>query len=347
MQLTTEQLRAAALGTVRMPIEGERLCFERFSEAEHEMYYNLIPGGKHPFYVRSLCSAGVKLCFRTDSPILVLDIEVEKYSSRSFFSFDVTVGGALIGSLCNFSEEALPKNYTTTVFPMGKFEKTFLLGEGEKTVSIYFPFSTRTERLKLDLADGASFAPVKPKKRLLVYGDSITQGYDARYPSRRYSARLAEALGAEEINKGIGGESFRPALAELSDEKDIDYITVAYGTNDWTAIEQESFLASAKAFYAAISARYPKAKIFAITPIWRKDFPNRKTPFGDFSVVKDKIAEAVKDLENVTLIEGFDLVPQDENLFADLVLHPRDEGFDFYAENLIGKIKAYIKDREA
>ena len=101
-------------------------------------------------------------------------------------------------------------------------------------------------------------------------------------------------------------------------------------------------MANAKAFYAALSKRYPEAKIFAITPIWRKNFSERKTPFGDFLEVKDRIAEAVKDLENVTLIEGFDLVPHDETLFADLSLHPRDEGFDFYAENLIRKIKKYI-----
>jgi lysophospholipase L1-like esterase len=302
----------------------------------------LIPDGKHPFYDRALCSAGAKLCFRTDSPILVLGAEVEKRSSRSFFSFDVTANGALVGHLCNFSEQTLAKDYTQTLFPLGKFEKTFLLGAGEKTVSIDFPFSARVEDLKIGLAEGASFAPVKPKKRLLAYGDSITQGYDARYPSRRYSARLADALEAEEINKGIGGEIFRPELASLSDEKDIDTITVAYGTNDWSATDGKSFLSEARAFYGALSARYPKAKIFAITPIWRKDLEAEK-PMGAFSNVHDMIAEAVKDLENVTLIDGIDLVPHDTALFADLRLHPRDEGFDFYAENLIQRIKACIE----
>ena len=341
MNLTLEQIRAAALGVSSVTEENGKPCFDRFSEAEREMYYHLVRDGKHPFYDRSLCSAGVKLCFRTDSPSLALGVEVEKYSSRSFFSFDVTVNGAMVGSLCNFSEQTLPAAYAEAVFPMGKFEKSFSLGEGEKTVSIYFPFGARVADLSIGLADGASFAPVKPKKRLLVYGDSITQGYDARYPARRYGARLADALEAEEINKGIGGEIFRPALAELSDEKDIDYVTVAYGTNDWTGIEQDCFLASAKAFYAALSARYPEAKIFAITPIWRKDF-QKETPFGNFLEVRERIAEAVKDLENVTLIEGFDLVPHDENLFADLRLHPRDEGFDHYAENLIAQIRNHV-----
>ena len=341
MNLSIEMIRAAALGVSSVTVENGKPRFDRFNEAELDMYYNLMPNGTHPFYLRSLCSAGVRLSFRTDSQILVLSVDVVKYSSRSFFSFDVTVNGALAGSLCNFSEEALAKDYTQTPFALGKFEKTFLLGEGEKTVSIYFPFSARAEDLNIGLADGASFAPVKPKKRLLVYGDSITQGYDARYPSRRYGARLADALEAEEINKGIGGEIFRPELASLSDEKDIDAITVAYGTNDWSSLKREDFEPNMRAFYKTLSARYPDAKIFAITPIWRKDMHAEK-PMGAFSNVGAMIAKAVKDLPNVTVIEGIDLVPHDENLFADLRLHPRDEGFDYYAENLIRMIKEKI-----
>ena len=90
MNLTIENIRAAALGVASVTEENGKPCFRRFSEAERAMYYDLTPGGKHPFYLRALCSAGVKLCFRTDSPILVLSVDVEKYSSRSYFSFDVT-----------------------------------------------------------------------------------------------------------------------------------------------------------------------------------------------------------------------------------------------------------------
>ena len=342
MNLTIEEIRAAALGTASVTEENGKPRFFRFSEAEMELYYNLLPNGTHPFYDRALCSAGVKLCFRTDSPILHLGVDAEKHSSRSYCSFDVSVNGKLVDSLCNFSEQELEEDYMVTSFPLGKMEKTFSLGEGEKTVAIDFPFSIQVLDFVLTRADGASFIPVKPKKRLLVYGDSITQGYDARYPSRRYGARLANALEAEEINKGIGGEIFRPALAAISDEKDIDYVTVAYGTNDWSTTNKEVFEPNMRAFYQTLSARYPEAKIFAITPIWRKDLDAEK-PMGAFSNVHDMIAEAVKDLENVTLIDGIDLVPHDYKLFADLRLHPRDEGFDFYAKNLIKEIKACVE----
>ena len=342
MKLTEEQLRAVALGAVRMPIEDGNLRFYRFSEAE-DAFYN---ERNTSFHDRSLCCAGVKLLFKTNSETLGLVAETEKRSSRTYFSFDVTVNGAYLGSLSNFSEETLPVDYTVENYPLGRFEKEFSLGAGEKTVAVYFPALVRVTDFALTLADGASLIPIKPVKRLLVYGDSITQGYDARYPARRYAMRLAEALDAEEINKAIGGEIFCPRLAELSDEDSIDYITVAYGTNDWSATSGERFLSDAKAFYSALSGRYPDAKIFAITPIWRANTDEAK-PFGPFESVKEKLALAVQGLENVTLIDGIDLVPHDTALFADLRLHPRDEGFDLYAENLIGKIKAYLEGCDA
>ena len=81
-------------------------------------------------------------------------------------------------------------------------------------------------------------------------------------------------------------------------------------------------------------------KIFAITPIWRKDtLPDRK--FGDFCTVDRYIREAVEGLD-IEVVNGYDLVPRDESLFGDLRLHPNDEGFEHYAENLLDKIKQKI-----
>lgn len=338
MKLTTEQIRGITLGASRITEENGRLQFCRFSCAEDAFYMKR----SESYHDRALCSVGVKLLFKTNSETLGLMVETEKRSSRTYFSFDVTVNGAYIGNLANFSEDALAVDYTVTEYPLGRFEKEFSLGAGEKNVEVYFPALVRVTDFSLELSDGASLIPVKPVKRLLVYGDSITQGYDARYSSRRYGARLAEALDAEEINKAIGGEVFCAGLAELSDEKNIDYITVAYGTNDWSSTDGKSFLSEARAFYGALSARYPNAKIFAITPIFRGDMGADK-PFGKFECVKERLSEAIAGLPNAVLIDGIDLVPHDTALFADLRLHPRDEGFDFYAENLIRKIKACIE----
>ena len=343
MKLTAQQLRSVALGASRIVEEGGRPRFFRFTPTEDALYIARDAGRGSFFHDRSLCSAGIKLLFKTDSKTLGLAVEVAKRSSRTFFAFDVCVDGNYLGSLANFNEKAIPAGYTSAEmpFPLGRFEKAFALGDGEKTVAVYFPWSVEVLDFVLTLEDGASVTPVKPSRKMLVYGDSITQGYDALFPSHRYGARLAEALDAEEVNKAIGGEVFFPALAECRADFAPDIITVAYGTNDWSTTDGASFLSAARAFFDALVKNYPDAKIFAITPIYRKDMGASK-PFGLFSAVADRLREATAAFPSITVIDGLTLVPQSHTLYADLRLHPSDAGFDHYAENLIAQIRKYV-----
>ena len=228
-------------------------------------------------------------------------------------------------------------------YPLGEFFGEFSLGDGEKEVMLYLPWSCCCGFSELSLDDGASFAPVKREKQILMIGDSITQGYCAAHPSNRYAALVADALGAEERNKAIGGEVFRPELAAIRDEDyEPDYITVAYGTNDWGCSKsREEFCEKCRGFYEALSKNYPNSKIFAIAPIWRADLKKEKA-FGDFMDVAKEIERIVEPLSNVIFIDAFDCVPEDESLFADRYLHPNDAGFEKYAESLVKKIKLYI-----
>ena len=70
---------------------------------------------------------------------------------------------------------------------------------------------------EVSLADGSTLTPVRRAKKLLCFGDSITHGYDAVYPSRSYTSRLSQMLGADAHNRAIGGDTFFPELLELDD----------------------------------------------------------------------------------------------------------------------------------
>lgn len=332
-KLDFETVKGITLGAVRVEHDGELVRFYRFTEREEEYYKNY----NASFYMKTFATAGVKLSFRTDSESLGLKVVTEPGSSRKYFSVDVFVNGKMLDSLDNFGETELVGDYVGVDLPLGEFSKIFSLGTGEKHVTVYLPWSMKTAISELSLDDGASVEPIRPAKKILVYGDSITQGYDARHPSNRYAARLAEALSAEEINKAIGGEVFRTGLAECAEEAEPDYISVSYGSNDWNKKSREHFLENCRGFYKTVSEKYPKAKIFAITPIWRKDLNGERT-FGSFLDLEPLIRECVKDLTNVTVIGGFDFVPKDESFFADLRLHPNDEGFDHYFEKLYAEI---------
>lgn len=340
MKLTNEQIKTILTGAVHTEVVDGALCPYRFSVEQMELYANHRPRfGKRP-----VSTAGIRLFFKTDSENLFLKMNFSTGASRRYYSVDVFVDGKLLDYMDNFSDQELPELYTTGEFPLGIQSKSFSLGSGTKTVMVYFPWSCSTEILEMSLDDGAFFEPVKRAKKLLAFGDSITQGYDALRPSNRYASKLADLLGAEEINKGIGGEIFVPELAELREDFEPDYITVAYGTNDWgKSAAPVDLPANCKNFYEMVSRLYPHAQIFAITPIWRGDYATNEVPFGPFEKVAELIREVTASLPNVTVIDGFPLVPGDAKYYADRRIHPNDEGFDYYAKNLYGAIKEHLK----
>ncbi len=337
MKLSFNQIKEITTGAVLVKEEDGKISLNRFTQEQEELYKVT----NQDFYNKTFSTAGIKFSFKTDSESLFLKVKTMVSSSRKYFSVDIFVDGKPIGYIDNFSDIELPQNYTQMEFPLGDFSKKFQLGEGEKTVCVHLPWSVKTLIEEISVDDNAFVKAVKPEKKLLAYGDSITHGYDALRPSQRYVAKLADMLNAEEFNKAIGGERFFPELAKLQDSLLPDYITVAYGTNDWNGIDRETFKNKCKDFYTNISQNYPQAKIFAITPIWRKDM-NEERVFGAFEDVEKIIIECVKDIENITVIPGFDFVPKDEKYYADLRLHPNDKGFESYAEHLYDAISLGI-----
>ena len=342
MQLDFEQIKSITTGAVKVTQKDGIISFSRFTDEQIQLYDRVCREKNSSLNTRCRAAAGIRLRFKTNSQKLKMTVEVSKCTSRTCFSFDVFVNGKAVGYLENVSKLKIPQVYTEAELPSGPFGKEFALGDGEKEVCVYLPWSVCPVLKEVTLDDGAYVLPVKPPKKLLAFGDSITQGYDALRSSMRYTSLLADKLQAEEFNKGIGGEVFFPALAQTKDDISPDYITVAYGTNDWSKKTEEDFKARCREFYVAVSNRYSKAKIFAITPIWRKDYLGKRV-FGPFELVEQGIREAVADLPNVTVISGFDFVPKNEKYFSDLRLHPNDEGFAHYAENLYIEIEKELK----
>lgn len=303
-------------GVAYMEEKEDGIHFHRFTKAQEQGYEG------SEFHPKQYATAGVCLHFQTDSKKLYMKVLTSKGSSRNFFAHDILVDGQLIGSLCNKTENCY-----------GEFENEFELGDGIKEVSIHFPWSVCSVLKELSIDDDSFIVPVKKDKKIIVFGDSISQGYDAIHPMNRYATNLANILKAEEINKAIGGEVFCPWLAELKDDEIPDYISVAYGTNHWHRSSPEEFRAACELFYGNLVANYPETKILALTPIWRKDHTDH-TSFESFEQIGEIISDVVRKYQNVVCITGRNFIPEDESLFSDLYLHPNDMGFEHYSEGL-------------
>lgn len=339
MQLTFDQIRAITVGAVDFEETADFLQPYRFTKAQREF-----TSYEERYYNRGMAAAGICFCFETDSLSLSLEMECLDTAVRDYFSFEVFADDRLVGYLDNFPEEGLPSQFyhlTELARPEGIFSKTFDLGEGQKTVRVNFPWSKIVRIRSVSLDDGAFVVPVKKDKKLLAFGDSITHGMDAYRPSQRYIAQLADFLRADEYNKAIAGETYSPGLAACRDDFTPDYITVAYGANDWSLKSKETLAQNSRLFYENLQKNYPGVPVFVITPIWRADSDQHR-PFGAFADVEATIRESAADFPQIRVIRGYDLVPHDTKYYIEANLHPTTEGFAHYGKNLCAEIGALL-----
>ena len=345
MKLSFDEIKSITCGAARVVEEEGGLRFWGFTEHQEYLYSQLRPvlTKVKNYRPTSTTSAGVKLYFTTDSDTLYLKVDVKRGSPRTFFSFDVLVDGEYLTSMDNFGDHPFPQGEPKTPYPLGIHEKTFHLGKGEKTVEVFFPWSVCPILLEVDLADGSFVKPVKRPQKWLVFGDSITQGYDILRPSQHHIPKTAEKLNAEVFNKAIGGEFFFPPLSDSPDAFQPDYITVAYGTNDLVHVDGSRFNEDVELFFSNLRRHYPNAKIACITPIWRATFDGANN-FDTIENLEKRMAAAVANIPGVKVVCGYDFVPHDTALLSDLSTHPNDAGFAYYYENFCKEIENAFND---
>ena len=318
--LTFEQIKKLVHGAAYIEEGDGGISFFRFTKEQPELYTVTCKD----FYMKTSATSGISLEFDTDSNNMRLSVLVNKGSSRTYFTHSVLVDGKPFDELSGDIGEQ------ENVY----FKKTFSLPEGVKRVRIQFPWSVASSLVSLELDNGAMAVPVLKKRKILMFGDSITQGYDASRPELAYAVRLADFLSADAINKGIAGEQFFGRLATLKEDFTPDLITVAYGTNDWRHGTKERFVRECTAFFKNLRESYPDTKIIALTPLWRVDIDNEQVIGEPLSFVTKFIKQTVRETENAVFIDCINLIPHRPKHYQTDGVHPIDSGFENYANNL-------------
>ena len=226
MKIDFEKIKEITCGAETVENGKDGIHFHRFTEVEENYYRDF---GDEFYYSQVFATAGIKLAFKTDSEKLFIKGKAISASARKYFSLDIAVNGEFMDSINNFEGVTFPENFIDIDLPVGEFSKEVNIGKGEKEIAVYLPWSANCIINEISVYDGAFVEAVKYKKKMLCYGDSITQGYDALHPYFRYGSRLSEMLGAEEINKAIGGERFKELFGKIkNDINHLPHIYLAY-----------------------------------------------------------------------------------------------------------------------
>lgn len=323
MQVNFETLKSAVFGAQRIKVENDALTLNRFTDKQ-QSFIDLNPDEVRLMKEKGQTTAGICFDFHTDSQNLKISVNSYIKTAQTLCYVDVLVNGEIVAH-DGYNENEC-KSFTI---------KTSL-GKGEKRVTIYMPNLFGAKVTEFELDDGATFVPYEEQNKFLFHGDSITQGYSAEYPSKSYANIISRTLNAHCVNQAIGGAVFN---ADLIDDVGFtpDKIFVAYGTNDWS--KHKDFTNNSLAFFAKLKEVYKDSKIYVITPIWRGNIKEKtKTAQCSFKKMRS-IIEKNALIYGLTVVDGDKLVPHDPKFFMQDVLHPNDEGFKHYAQNLCRIIK--------
>lgn len=306
----------------------------RLQRVPESLRVQLNPGAQE----RLLNASNGEIRFVADSPVKIT------LSSVGMTHCFPTLGDFLVNNRINIGKEPMEIDLTTP--------KRF--ADNVDALPDDMMFSTRVRRLltygaqlRFHGAEGEGIRPPAknelPKRTLLTYGTSITNGSSASAPHLTYASLLARRLRMDLINLGVGGscqceKEFADYIAARSDW---DVAVLALSVNMIGArFSLDDFYDRVSYMIDRVAGSNPKRPVFCVTiyPHFRDiGIPDTKgtAPPGTPEEYRESLRKAVSSNShpNVHLIEGPEVLRSMSGLTPDLI-HPSDLGMIEMAENL-------------
>ncbi len=290
---------------------------------------------------RGAMPAGVRLRFRTNSPVIELECTLEPHDSYEG-RFDFLVNGDLV-------DAQAPTGPGLTVFRFERADDSEALCE--IWLAIYMPIQLARFRIR----DGCSLEPA-PDARLkwLTYGSSITMCRTADGGSLTWPAVAARQCDLNLTCLGFGGQChLEPMVGRLIRDLPADIITLKLGINVHGAasLTPRTYPGAVIGLVRLIREKHPRTPIGLITPITslpRESEPNNAgMTLEDYRAANRDAFERLRALgdERLYLFEGPDLLlgPDDAHLMPDAV-HPNGEGYQLMGRRAAERILPKLLD---
>ncbi len=281
-------------------------------------------------------TAGEELRFLADGEISVTlytekSMEVTVYCGDFQRAFEHTVPGENIFTYTAGDAVKGVKRSSCNRFAP-ELWRICLDGEGE----VRF-LSLRGENVRPPRADQL------PRKRMLAYGSSISQGIGAIFPQLGYLSVAAQLLGIDVLNKALGGGCFcEKEMVDYLLSEPADYVYLEAGTNiadrPLSVIEER-----VGALIDRMCDADPSRPVFVVTPIraFNDVSSTAEDYLANFARSRKVIEECAARHKNAVLIDGHKLLDKDYYLSSD-ILHPSSFGHVGMGINLAEMLKKYI-----
>ncbi len=310
----------------------------------------------HPGVFRKMaaCTAGICLEFETDATIVELDLRMDEppQSSLSVIA-DVErhpagprppydgVGVEIDGRHLPL---ALPDERDVLAFllddPSDAPEPGLLRLPGmgvPHRVRVWLPCLTSCSVREVR-SDGSYLTPVDAREQLVVLGDSISQGFVGGDPGLTWPARLADHLGLDLVNQGVGAQVFQVgSLAGLAERVRPAAVVVEFGANYRFEPCQESRVwPEIRTYLYEVAEAFPDVPVWVLTclPHTEDVYPTHAR--SCWERVDELIRRAAAQHPGMRVVDGSALLDADrlDVLLADGSDHPGPEGQKMLAERL-------------
>lgn len=312
----------------------------------------------HPGLYRSMaaCTAGVSLEFCTDATRVSVEVRLEAPSKGAQAVIDDALRhGGLAGGPVDGVSVDIDGRHLPTMLPDDEGLVEFALDDPDDApepglVRIPLPGMGEPHRVRVWLpclsacavrevrADGTYLEPTQARGQLLVLGDSIAQGFVAGDPGLAWTALLADHLGLDLLNQGVGGQVFQPgSIAGLAASARPEAIVVEFGENyRYEPCQASRVGREALAYLYEVSEAWPDVPTWVLTPLPHSEQLYPTHPRSCAGDVDALIAAAARRHPQMRLVDGSALLDADElpALLADGSDHPGPEGQRMLAERL-------------
>ena len=326
MKLSHEEILAAANGYVRIEENELGLELHRFSRDQEAFFYKT-----HPLFCRESffngyfgrncrTSAGITLDFVTDAEEIRIGFgRVEFPNDSKNQSFDLFVDSEYS---CSFPAEK---------------EIRYRASGNKQRFTLHFPYFAFPVISGIELTGAAVYEPLKKPAELLFMGDSITHGLSAVHPANTYVMRVARSLDIGIINQGNSGFVYDAgSIDKVCDPK---IVITAYGTNDYGRKSLDLLQSQTEDFLKKVRQVYGSARILSILPLWTV-WDGEGTGFRPAE--RACLQEVYKENSDC-IVDGHNMIPHDKKYFADGMVHPNDEGFEFYGSRLAAELRRILE----
>lgn len=211
------------------------------------------------------CSPCARVSFCTTSTAISFEVYynnlVTRDDARQFVGA-VLIDGAVNSTFVGSQDVGAAETYVHSISGLSSVSKT---------VSLIWPYADGMDLLSVSVNDGASVTapPPRPAAKLLVQGDSITQGFWGSDPTKLWSYKLANAKQRQLINLGYGGRGATASDGTHVGITGVDRIVYMIGFNNfYPNTNLSTFQTAVEGYITNARSAAPDARIYVMSPVY-------------------------------------------------------------------------------